>query len=190
MSNAANRERINNVFADLYSDSTAEAPTTESATKEDSPKHEDRGPSPSEIDNVWKVLYNSFKLTAVDYCALKEHQHLSYCSCPAALGRQMGYKLYRTKKDSFIRLWDHALMLPGAGAFDFDGSETSYKAFVAKNGLTPVEFAEKFARRSSYMFGPSGTMEDLAKAILDFWVMRTAMWKVKYSSGDEVKGKW
>jgi hypothetical protein len=174
MSNSANRERINNVLANLYiSDEDTKAETTRDAIMEDPPKYEEHyGRPSSEIDNVWNLLYNSFKLTAVDYCPIKEHQHLSYCSCTAALGRQTGYKLYRTKRDSFIRNWDHIITLPDNGAFDFDGKDVSYDAFVAKNGFGPAQFAQQFAERSSYTFGPSGKMEDLVKALMDFWVMR------------------
>lgn len=40
------------------------------------------------------------------------------------------------------------------------------------------------------MFGPSGDKNDLAKALIEFWKMRTRSWKTQYRTADEVKSQW
>lgn len=196
---SANRQRLADTFANLYmeddspqaaqnnsthynSATTNSGPTTHATTTV---------PSQSEVDNVWKTLYTSFKITAVTNCPVPAHQPLSLCGCAVGLANMSTYDVYCTKRDSFIRWWDNKLATSEFGAFDYNGDLASHRAFVAKNGKTPLEFAEGFYNEGLHcMSGPSGKKEDMLKAMVEFWIMRTCMWQAKYRNAKEVKDKW
>jgi hypothetical protein len=57
--------------------------------------------------------------------------------------------------------------------------------------MTPEKVARRFAEGYvSYMFGPSGTMDDLVKSLVDFWVMQTRMWNARYANRAEAMENW
>lgn len=112
------------------------------------------------------------------------------CDCAAALEKYTPYVTYRTKIDSFIRHWDLCLHIRRDGAYDYDGTQQSHHVFFNKGGLTPKHYAREFFQNASQLFAPAGKLQDLVKAMVDFWVMRTALWKVRYSNQEEAKKKW
>ena len=148
------------------------------------------GRSQHEDAAVWQRLYDNIKVIAVDNCPI--HPIPSFCSCVIGLASLNGYNLYRTKVDSFIRQWDFILLMPEHGAYLYDGTQESHHAFQAKNNQTSKHFARAFAQNEirSYMFGPAGKLQDLVTAMVEFWAMRTKMWKAHYLSADDVKAKW
>ena len=67
----------------------------------------------------------------------------------------------------------------------------SHDAFVTINGATPLQDAEKFFGGGlAFNFGPSGEKTDMFKAMVQFWIMRTATWKATYSSAKKVEEQW
>jgi hypothetical protein len=75
-------------------------------------------------------------------------------------------------------------------AYDYDGTKESETTFEAKTGQTPKQFAHAFVQREPQMFGPSGTLQDLVEAMLEFWTIRAALWKAQYSSRKDALEKW
>ena len=121
MSKNAARKFINDLMASLYIDNDDDdnVPNTAAATSTmvgTSTNSSLAGPSPFEIDNVWKTVYNSFKIIAVANCPVPAHQHLRFCGCPSGMSPLTTRQTYNIKVNSFIRNWDTILLNRAVGA--------------------------------------------------------------------------
>lgn len=124
---SANRQRIADMFASLYVDEDGPSASKDMTGQANTSTGSEGStitatcPSQSEIDNVWKLLYNSFKITAVTNCPVPAHQPLSFCSCPIGLANMSVRDVYRTKVNCFMLGWDLKLMVPESDALDYNG---------------------------------------------------------------------
>nr|POF11639.1 hypothetical protein CFP56_44477 [Quercus suber] len=139
-------------------------------------------PSAEEIVATITTLCESLKVISAPICPT--HPELFMCSCPDAVATHNPSMLSQLKRQTFCRLFDAEVLRFTTHAFDYDGSQEAHRIFVHKTGATPKHWLRDWLQTSvaATLFAPVGKQRDTIAALLDYWVLRTAQWRARYTS--------